>query len=307
MVLSGSYGSVDRAQALQTLQSAADAGITLFDTADVYGAGENERLLGEALRARRQEVLFATKGGASRDAQGKATNCGAPDYLIQACEASLARLGVEHIDLYYLHRADPAVPIEDSVGALARLVEQGKVGAIGLSEVSEETLRRAHAVHPIAALQSEFSLACRQPAESMFEACRELGVSFVAYSPLGRGLLAGTGPGSAAASAQDLRSTIPRFNPDNLAHNLHTVERMKTLADGLGISSAQLALAWVLNRPLAVFAIPGTRSVERVGLNVAAAELTLPGKVFAELDDIFSEGAIKGARHNARMLSRVGL
>ncbi len=303
MALSGSYGSVDRHTALKTLHDAADAGITLFDTADVYGAGDNERLLGEAMRDRRQQILLSTKGGATRDAQGRATNCGTPDYLVQACDASLRRLGVDYIDLYYLHRIDPAVPVEESVGALGRLVEQGKVRAIGLSEVSEATLLRAHLTHPITALQSEFSLACRQPAESMFEVCQELGVSFVAYSPLGRGLLTGATP----ALHGDLRSNIPRFDPDNLSHNLDTVARMTSLANGLGISPAQLALAWVLRRPLPVFAIPGTRSGERVMQNVAAARIELPDTIQAELEELFADGAIKGARHTAPMLARVGL
>jgi len=307
MGLSGSYGEVDRAAAIQTLQAAADAGITLFDTADVYGAGENERLLGDALRSRRHQVLLATKGGATRDAQGRATNCGTPQYLMQACEASLARLGTDHIDLYYLHRVDPEVPIEDSVGAMARLVEQGKVRAIGLSEVSEATLRRAHAVHPVAALQSEFSLACRQPAESLFEACRASGISFVAYSPLGRGLLGGLEQAATPASGQDIRSSIPRFSPENLAHNVRMVARMRTIADGLDLSVAQLALAWVLNRPFPVFAIPGTRNAGRVAENVRAAGVALPAAVVQELDAMFPDDAIKGERHNARMLARVGL
>lgn len=306
MGLSGSYGAVERPQALRTLQAAADAGIRLFDTADVYGAGDNERLLGEALCARKHDVLFATKGGATRDAQGQATNCGTPAYLTRACEASLARLGVEQIDLYYLHRIDPDVPVEESVGAMARLVEQGKVRALGLSEVSEDTLRRAHAVHPIAALQSEFSLACRQPAESLFKTCEELGVSFVAYSPLGRGLLTGGGSGALAPSG-DLRSVIPRFNAENLTHNLPLIARLKSLADGLGIQTGQLALAWLLSRPFPVFAIPGTRHAQRVAQNVDAAGVVLPPAVITELDGIFEEGSIKGARHTARMLARVGL
>jgi len=307
MGLSGSYGSVDRTAAINTVQAAIASDITLFDTADVYGAGENERLLGNAVSAQRKQVLIATKGGATRDNKGHATNCGTPEYLISACEASLSRLGTDYIDLYYLHRIDPQVPVEESIGAMARLVEQGKVRAIGLSEVSEATLRRACQIHPISALQSEFSLSCRQPAQSMFKVCKELDVSFVSYSPLGRGLLTGLLPGSVTGSSGDLRKGIPRFSPDNIEHNLQLVARVSALAESLGLTTAQLALAWVLNQPSAPLAIPGTRSAARVTQNVRAADVILGDDVLEELDDLFAEGAIRGERHNAQMLARVGL
>lgn len=307
MGLSGSYGSVDRAAAIKTVQAAIESDITLFDTADVYGAGENERLLGEAVSARRTQVLIATKGGATRDNKGNATNCGTPEYLVSACEASLSRLGSDYIDLYYLHRVDPQVPIEESIGALARLVGQGKIRAIGLSEVSEETLRRACRIHPISALQSEFSLSCRQPAQPMFKVCKELDVSFVSYSPLGRGLLTGLVPRDVVRSSSDLRKGIPRFSPDNLEHNLQVVARVSALANSLGLTTAQLALAWVLNQPSAPMAIPGTRNPDRVMENIRATEVILRDDVLNELNDLFPEGEVWGARHNAQMLARVGL
>lgn len=307
MGLSGSYGSVDRAAAIKTVQAAIESDVTLFDTADVYGGGENERLLGEAVSKQRKRILIATKGGATRDNRGHATNCGTPEYLVKACEASLSRLGSDYIDLYYLHRVDPQVPIEESIGAMARLVEQGKVRAIGLSEVSEATLRRACLIHPVSALQSEFSLSCRQPAQSMFKVCKELDVSFVSYSPLGRGLLTGLVPGGVDGFSCDLRKGIPRFGPDNLEHNLQVVARVSALAESLDLTTAQLALAWVLNQPSAPLAIPGTRNADRVMQNVRAAEVILGDDVLDELNDLFPEGAIRGERHNAQMLARVGL
>jgi aryl-alcohol dehydrogenase-like predicted oxidoreductase len=307
MGLSGTYGPVERAQATAALHAALDAGIDFFDTADVYGGGENERLVGEALRPHRQRVVLATKGGATRDAQGRATNDGSPEYLVRACEASLQRLGVETIDLYYLHRVDPRVPIEDSMGALARLVEQGKVRAIGLSEVGPQTLRKACKVHPVAALQTEYSLACRFVEDEILPACRDLGVSFVAYSPLGRGLLGGGLLDQPTLPAGDLRAAIPRFQPGNVEANLRAARRLRDLAVQLSLTPAQLALGWVLRPRGAPFAIPGSRDGERVRANAAAAEVVLPPSALRELDELLTKAPIVGARHTAAMLARTGL
>lgn len=307
MGLSGSYGQVERSRALAALHAALDAGVTLFDTADVYGAGDNERLVGEALRARRNEVVLATKGGATRDSLGRATNDGSPAYLTRASEASLRRLGVDVIDLYYLHRVDPQVPIEESMGALSRLVQAGKIRAIGLSEVSAETLRRACAVHPVAALQTEYSLACRFVEDEILPACNQLGVSFVAYSPIGRGLLGGDLLRSPRLDAGDMRTAIPRFGPGAMTSNLRTATKLQELATELGCSAAQLAIAWVLHRPQAPFAIPGSRNPDRARANAAAAELTITPAVLEELDRLQDVAPIAGERHTPAMLARTGL
>lgn len=307
MALADTYGSVTPGQATATLLAAFEAGVTFFDTADVYGNGANERLVGQVLGPLRNEVTIATKGGATRDKDGKPTNDGSPDYLRQACEASLKRLGVDTIDLYYLHRADPGVPIEESVGALVRLKEAGKIKAIGLSEVKAQTLRSAHKIHPIAALQTEYSLACRFPEEELFSACDELGVSFVAYSPLGRGLLAGALPGGGPLPEGDIRRNIPRFQGDNLKINLGLSRRLAQLASEYGFEPSELALAWILSRPNKPFVIPGTRKPERAGINARAAEVSLPAGLASELEVIFANDAIQGERHTAHMLSRTGL
>lgn len=307
MGLSGSYGPVQRDAAAHALHAALDAGVNFFDTADVYGAGDNERLVGEALRGHRDRVVLATKGGATRDAQGRATNDGSPHYLARACEASLQRLGVDVIDLYYLHRVDPQVPIEDSVGALSRLVEQGKVRAIGLSEVSAGTLRRACAVHPVSALQTEYSLGCRFVEDEILPLCAELGVSFVAYSPLGRGLLGGDLLASPELGAGDMRAAIPRFQRGALDGNLRAAARLSAIAEGLGLTAAQLVLAWVLRRPEAPMAIPGSRNPERARSNAAAADVRLPMEVIEELDELQSVAPIDGERHTPAMLARTGL
>lgn len=307
MGLSGTYGPVQRDAALHALHAALDAGVNFFDTADVYGAGENERLVGETLRAHRDRVVLATKGGATRDPQGRATNDGSPQYLASACNASLQRLGVDCIDLYYLHRVDPQVPIEDSVGALSRLVEQGKVRAIGLSEVSASTLRRACVVHPVSALQTEYSLACRFVEDELLPLCGQLGISFVAYSPLGRGLLGGDLLRSRQLAAGDLRATIPRFQPGAVEANLRAAERLAGIGRDLGLTAAQLALAWVLHRPEAALAIPGSRNPERARANAEAADVRLPASVLVELDWLASVAPMTGERHTAAMLARTGL
>lgn len=307
MGLSGSYGPVQRDRAAHALHAALDAGVNFFDTADVYGAGDNERLVGEALRGHRDGVVLATKGGATRDAQGRPTNDGSSQYLTRACEASLRRLGVDCVDLYYLHRVDPHVPIEDSVGALSRLVEHGKVRAIGLSEVSAQTLCRACAVHPVSALQTEYSLGCRFVEDEMLPLCAELGVTFVAYSPLGRGLLGGDLLRSPDLGAGDMRAAIPRFQRGVIDANLRAAARLGAIAEGLGLTAAQLVLAWVLHRPEAPLAIPGSRNPMRVRDNAGAADVRLPANVLEELDGLKDFAPIEGERHTPAMLARTGL
>lgn len=307
MALTGVYGEITVAQAKEVLVAAVDVGINFFDTADVYGNGENERLIGEMLRPMRNNIIIATKGGATRNQDGKQTNDGSPAYLRQACEASLKRLGVERIDLYYLHRIDRSIPIEDSVGELSRLVEEGKIAAIGLSEANVQTLRRAHLVHPISALQTEYSLACRFPEEEILPTCRELGVSFIAYSPLGRGLLSGSLSSNCEFAEDDMRRNIPRFQCENLGTNLKTAAKLRELAAELGLEPSQLALAWVMSHPAQPLVIPGTRDPVRVHNNARAAMIALPRSVIDTLDVLFAAGIIQGERHTAHMLSRTGL
>ncbi|MFE1573967.1 aldo/keto reductase [Comamonas odontotermitis] len=307
MGLTGAYGQVDRRQSERTLLSAVENGITFFDTADVYGNGKNEELVGTVLRPHRHAIVLATKGGATRDALGNATNDGSPGYLRKACEASLRRLGVDAIDLYYLHRVDPAVPIEASMEALARLVEQGKIRSIGLSEAGASTLRRACAVHPVAALQTEYSLACRFPENELLATCEELGVSFVAYSPLSRGLLGGAIAAQQTFGPDDMRRVIPRFQSQNLQANVAATQALAELAGQLQASPAQLALAWVLSRSTTLFAIPGARSADRIAENAGACQVRIPEWARQKLESIFSGDAIQGARHTSQMLARTGL
>lgn len=307
MSLSGTYGEMDRAAAGEVFSRAIDNGINFFDTADVYGAGDNERIVGEALRPHRNQVVIATKGGATRDAQGRPSNDGSPRHLREACDASLKRLGIDTIDLYYLHRVDANVPVEDSVGALADLVKQGKVRYIGLSEASAATVRKAHAIHPVSALQTEYSLSCRFVEREILPLCTELDITFVAYGPLGRGLLSGELGANTTFPAGDVRGAMPRFSPENLAHNVHVTQRLKALADQHGITVAQLALAWVVGRNQPVVAIPGSRSAARVADNASAASLELSAESWQELDALFGEDAIQGERHTAHMLARTNL
>lgn len=279
------YGATadDRPEALATLHEALDLGINLLDTADMYAAGENERLLAEVLATRRDEVVLATKFGITTGADGFPNGSnGTPDYLRACIDASLQRLGVETIDLYYLHRVDPDVPIEETVGAMAELVAAGKVRQLGLSEASADTLRRASAIHPIAALQSEWSIFSRDIEESDVPAARELGVTIVPYSPLGRGMLTG----SAAATTgigSDFRSTLPRWQGDNLTANLALVERIRGIAADLSATPAQVALAWLLAQGEDVVPIPGTKQRRYLRQNVGATTLELPTAAVDEL------------------------
>ena len=301
MGMSEFYGPSDDAESLATLAHALERGVALFDTADTYGLGANEALLGrfiaEGGAKRRAQMVLATKFGIVRQAgvyERRIDN--SPAYIRAACEASLQRLGVEQIDLYYCHRRDPAVPIEDVVGAMAELVRAGKVRAIGLSEVSAATLRRAHAVHPIAALQSEYSLWTREPEAELLPLCAELGVAFVAYSPLGRAFLTGA-LDTAALSAQDFRAHNPRFTGTAAQANAQLVAQLGTLAGAWGLSNAQLALAWLLHKQPHVVPIPGTRRRARLDDNVGAARVRLTAEQMAQIDAVFAPGAAQGGRY----------
>jgi aryl-alcohol dehydrogenase-like predicted oxidoreductase len=299
MGMSEFYGPSDETEAIATIRRALDLGVTLLDTADIYGPFTNERLVGRALAGRRGEVVLATKFGNQRRADGSWVGVnGRPEYVRAACEASLARLGVETIDLYYQHRVDKTVPIEETVGAMAALVDEGKVRYLGLSEASPATIRRAHAVHPISALQTEYSLWARDPEAEILPTVRELGIGFVAYSPLGRGFLAGRfrGPDDLRDEG-DFRSRHPRFQDDNLARNLELLRRLEEIAADKGVTSAQLALAWVLHRGADVVPIPGTKRRRYLEENIAAAALELSDDELERLDRALPPGATAGQRY----------
>jgi aryl-alcohol dehydrogenase-like predicted oxidoreductase len=305
MPLSSGYGPSDEAEALATLRRALDLGITFLDTADLYGAGHNESLIGRAIAGRRDEAVLASKFGQVPQGDGSVRADGRPDYVTQACEASLARLGVETIDLYYQHRVDPEVAIEETVGAMARLVEAGKVRALGLSEAGAETLRRAHATHPISALQSEYSLWTRDPEPEILPACRELGISLVCFSPLGRGFLTGAVRRRDDLSENDYRRTIPRFEQANFDDNLAQLAVLEDLARAKGCSTAQIALSWLLARGGDILPIPGTRTRNHLEDNAAALDLVLSADECAALDGAFASGAASGARYRPAGLAMV--
>ena len=298
MGMSEFYGSTDEQEATATIHRALELGIDFFDTADMYGPFTNERLVGRALASRRDDVVMATKFGIVRAASGERLGIrGDADYVREACEASLERLGVDHIDLYYQHRVDPAVPIEETVGAMAQLVEAGKVRWLGLSEASPGTIRRAHAVHPISALQTEYSLWSREPEAEILPTVRELGIGFVAYSPLGRGFLAGRIGSVDDLEDEDFRRLHPRFQGDNLELNIQLVARARKVAADKGITPAQLALAWVLAQGLDIVPIPGTKRVAYLEENAAAADISLSEDELATLDEAFPNGVTAGARY----------
>jgi len=305
MPLSSGYAPADEAEALATLTRALDLGVNFLDTADVYGAGHNETLVGQAIAGRRDEVVLASKFGQVPQGDGTVRIDGRPDYLAQACEASLKRLGVEVIDLYYQHRVDPEVPIEETVGAMARLVAAGKVRALGLSEAGAETLRRAQATHPISALQSEYSLWTRDPEPEILPACRELGISLVCFSPLGRGFLTGAVRRRDDLSETDYRRTIPRFEQANFDDNLAQLAVLEDLAGAKGCSTAQIALAWLLAQGDDILPIPGTRKRGHLEDNAAALELDLSADELAALDQAFASGAASGDRYKAAGLAMV--
>ena len=285
MGMSDFYGAADDARSVETMHRAIDLGVDFFDTADVYGPFTNEELVGRAIRDRRARVVLATKFGNVRSADGTWLGInGRPDYVRQACDASLKRLGVSEIDLYYQHRVDPETPIEDTVGAMAGLVKAGKVRHIGLSEAAPATIRRAHAVHPIAALQTEYSLWSRDPEGELLETCRALGIAFVAYSPLGRGFLTGRYRSIDDFAPDDWRRRNPRFQGENFQKNLDLVARVEQLARAKGCTPAQLALAWLLSRGELVIPIPGSTRIERVEENVGATRVQLSAADIQALD-----------------------
>ncbi len=307
MGLSGIYGAIGEAEAATVLNGALDLGIRLFDTSDSYGPHANETLVGRALGRRRDEALIATKFGQQIHADGTRTINGRPDYVRAACDASLKRLGIEHIDLYFVHRIDKTVPIEETVGAMAELVAAGKLRFIGLSEASATTIRRAHAVHPLAAVQTEYSLWTREVEAEILPTLRQLGIGFVAYSPLGRGFLAGRTGSDAPFAEKDTRRTMPRFQPEKAAANIAIVDGLRPIAERRGVSLAQLALAWVLSRGRDIVAIPGSRRLERVRENMAAAEIVLSPEDLAEIDRIAPRGAASGDRYRAAMMGDLDL
>jgi len=306
MGMSEFYGPTDEAEAIATIHRSIELGITLLDTADMYGPFTNEELVGRAIRGRRAEVVLATKCGIVRDPERRTIRAlnGRPDYIRQACDASLRRLGVDHVDLYQLHRVDPNVPIEESVGAMAELVRAGKTRAIGLSEAGPNTLRRAAKVHPIASLQTEYSLLTRDAETEVLPTCRELGVGFLAYSPLGRGLLTGRYRKRADFSPDDYRHYSPRFAEGAFERNVALVERAAELARRKGCTVAQLALAWLLAQGPEVVPIPGTKSRRRLEENAGALGVTLSRAELAELEVLLPPGAAAGERYPEGMLPR---
>jgi aryl-alcohol dehydrogenase-like predicted oxidoreductase len=304
MGMSQSYGAGDDEESIRTLHRALDLGVTLIDTADAYGRGANETLVGRVVRERRNDVVLATKfglvpppgGGPATDVDGR------PERVRSCCEASLQRLGIDVIDLYYLHRIDPKVPIEDTVGAMADLVRGGRVRFLGLSEAGPATLRRAQKIHPIAAVQSEYSLWTRDPERAVLPACRELGIGFVAFSPLGRGFFGSAIRDTSTLAANDVRRKLPRFENENLQRNLSLYERLESMAAAKGCTTAQLALAWMLAMDPNVVPIPGTKRQRYIEENVAAEAITLTNEEMKALNDAFPAGAAAGTRYPAESM-----
>ena len=306
MSLSGVYGASSDDDGVAVIHDALDRGITFLDTSDAYGTGHNETIVGKAIKGRRGEVVLATKFGNLGGREGKIAE-GRPDYVISACEKSLKRLGVDVIDLYYQHRVDPTVPVEETFGAMAQLVAQGKVRALGISEARPETIRRAHAVHPIAAVQNEFSLLYRTEAEETLHTTRALDVAFVAYSPLGRGLLTGAVAGQSDLAQADARRRHPRFAPENLSHNVTLVQKVEEIARKKSCTPGQLALAWLLARGEDVVPIPGTKRPERLQENLGALAVTLSAAELAQISDAIPVGAAAGLRYPEAQMKSVYL
>ena len=302
MSMSQSYGARDDAESIRAIHRALDLGVTFFDTAAIYGQGHNETLVGRALGARRGDIVLATKCGIIPASPGPGIDAdGSSAAIAASCDESLQRLGTDVIDLFYLHRVDPKVPIEESVGALAGLVRAGKVRHIGLSEAAPATIRRAQKVHPITALQSEYSLWFREPETDVLPVCRELGIGFVPFSPLGRGFLSGAVKDTEALRADDIRRRLPRFQGENLGHNLALIQRLETMAGRKRCTPAQLALAWLLAKGPDIVPIPGTKRVKYVEENVAAAGIELTKVEVDELEATFTPDAAAGDRYNEAM------
>ena len=305
MGMSEFYGSGDESTAIETIHRALDLGVSFLDTADMYGPFTNERLVGRAIHDRRDGVVLATKFGNWRGEDGSWVGInGSAEYVRRACDASLERLGVEVIDLYYQHRVDPETPIEETVGAMAELVEAGKVRHLGLSEASPQTIRRAHAVHPITALQTEYSLWSRDPEDEILPTCRELGIGFVAYSPLGRGFLTGAIRSVGDLAENDFRLSTPRFQGENFDKNLELVDRVREIADEKDVTPGQLALAWVLAQGEDIVPIPGTRRRARLEENAAAADVELTDEELRQIADALPEAT--GARYGEPMMRLLG-
>jgi aryl-alcohol dehydrogenase-like predicted oxidoreductase len=308
MGMSEFYGQGDEAESLATIHRALELGVAFLDTADMYGPFKNEELVGRAIRGRRERVVLATKFGNERRPDGGWVGInGKPDYVKRACDASLARLGVDHIDLYYQHRVDPTVPIEDTVGAMADLVRAGKVRYLGLSEAAPATVRRAHAVHPISALQTEYSLWSRDVEEAILPTVRELGIGFVAYSPLGRGFLTGRFQKPEDLPEGDFRRNNPRFQGENFQQNLRLVERVRAIAAEKRVTASQLALAWVLSRGSDVVPIPGTKRRKYLEENAAAADVKLTADDLRRIEEVAPRGAFAGTRYPEEGMKRVNL
>jgi aryl-alcohol dehydrogenase-like predicted oxidoreductase len=308
MSMSGTYGPGDDAQSLAVVQRALDLGVNFLDSSDMYGWGHNETLLGKALKdGWRGKAIVATKFGQVKGADGKQGVDGRPEYVMQACEASLKRLGIDVIDLYYQHRVDPNTPIEDTVGAMKRLIEQGKVRALGLSEANPQTIRRAHQVHPIAAVQNEYSLLYRKEGEETLKACRELGISLVPYAPLGRSMLTGTVQGKSDLPEGDRRLAHPRFQGDALDKNVALVKRLEAIAREKHCTTPQLALAWLLGQGKGIVPIPGTKRRARIDENLKALEVKLSADDLKRISEAAPPGAGAGTRYPADGMKRVYL
>ncbi|MFQ3789985.1 aldo/keto reductase [Halomonas sp. A29] len=307
MNLSHGYGNpVDEAEALRALDEAFEMGYRHFDTATLYGATANERVVGKALANKRHEILLASKCGMAMNPElGKKVIDGRPETIRRQCEASLERLRTDHLDLYYLHRMDRNVPIEESVGALGRLVEEGKVRAIGLSEVSAATLRRARAEHPIAAVQSEYSLWTRNPEIALLDACREANTALVAFSPLGRGFLAGAITETTQLTENDVRRGMPRFSAENLPHNLRQLEKLQAIASEQEVTTGQLALAWLKAQGDDVIPIPGTRSIAHMRENLKAEDLRLDTATLERLSELLTPDQVAGARYSEALQAEI--
>lgn len=303
MGMSEFYGIADESESIDTIKRAVELGITLLDTADIYGPHKNEELVGKAVKGIRDRVIIATKFGVVRtaDPMSRGVN-GRPEYVKQACEGSLKRIGIDCIDLYYQHRVDPSVPIEDTIGAMSGLVREGKVRFIGMSEASPETIRRAHRIHPVSALQTEYSLWSREPESEILKTVDELGIGFVAYSPIGRGFLAGKFRKFEDLPEDDYRRSTPRFQGDNFIKNLQLVDRIEKLAAARNVTPGQFALAWVLNRSRTIVPIPGTTKVDHLEENIRALDIKFSENEMKEISEIFPPDSARGTRYPDTMM-----